>query len=263
MTRAPGAIHRFAELIERPIQESDRSSIATFNDLPPQMLQEARLVRKQGGRFPACEYLRFFVDKQDGGDAESFCEEVLEDGADAATWRIEDCLIGVVEQQREGLGLTVDGYIAGFDGVEGERWFRDCFLGGRPDEIPISSVGPGVLIRAVHYWTPLAIPKRKPSLRVCVIDPKYCIVERIPDSEIAVAIRRWMATLAAWWTRDYLMADAPRATVEGILGAYPVPVTPSADGLVALRALVQEARSGDPRWPGQVGYIGPDAWYRP
>jgi hypothetical protein len=51
--------------------------------------------------------------------------------------------------------------------------------------------------------------------------------------------------------------------VEGIIGAYPSPVTPSADGLVALRALVREARSADPRWPRQVGYIGPDDWYRP
>ena len=77
-----------------------------------------------------------------------------------------------------------------------------------------------------------------------------------------MAIRRWMATCAAWWARDYLTAEGPRATVEGIVAAYPEPVTPSADGLIALAALVREARSGDPRWPGQVGFIGPDDWYR-
>jgi len=217
------------------------------------------MVLKRGGPLPAVEYLGFFVAEQDSGDVMDFCEEVVKGGSDAATWRISDCLVGVVEERRAGIGLTIERYIAALDGVAGERWFRL-----RQDDVPLwdrlPDVGPGTLIRGMRYWTPFDVPNRDAPIRRLRLDALE--VDRVPDGDIDVAIRRWMATCAAWWARDYLLGEGPRATVAGIVAAYPEPVTPSADGLIALAALVREARSGDPRWLGQVGFIGPDDWYR-
>ena len=58
------------------------------------------------------------------------------------------------------------------------------------------------------------------------------------------------------------MAEGRCATVESIIAAYPSPIVPSPDGMIALRALVQEAQLDDPRWPREVGFIGPEEWYR-
>lgn len=108
------------------------------------------------------------------------------------------------------------------------------------------------------------MPPGPVPLRYSVIDPRYEIVELVSDERLDVEIRRWMASTAAWWANKYLTAEGPRSTLEGIVTtAYPGAVEPSADGLIAIRALVLEARSGDPRWPSQVGFIGPDEWYRP
>jgi len=257
-----GLIRKFAGAIERNVQETERGSIPTFNDLSSEMVAEARGVHRAGGRLAACSYLLFFVREQSDGDAESFCEEVIERGADASTWNIRDCLVSVVETDREGVTLSVDRYISALDGIEGERWFFARPLDVSNRGILMAGPGPGVLVRSVRYWTRLNAPTATDvHVRRIALDHD-CSVERIPDGQIDGAIRRWIASTAAWWTREYLLTEGQHAAVEGIIAAYPEPITPSVDGMIALRALVQEARSGDSRWPGQVGFIGPDDWYR-
>jgi hypothetical protein len=258
-----GVPRRFAEFVEREVRESERNSVPTLNDLPPWMVEEAKLVWRRGRLIPALDYLHFFVDGQDTADVMAFCEEVIAGGAEAATWRIADCLVGVAEKAREAITYTIENYLATLNGVAGERWFRSR----RKDEclqvFSPAGTGPGTLIRAMRYWTPFEVPNIDAPIRRLAIDPALGSVERVPDGEMDIEIRRWMASAAAWWARDYLGAEAPHATVEGIVAAYTEPAVPSADGLVALRALVREARLGDPRWPGQAGFIGPDGWYRP
>jgi len=257
-----GSIRKFAWAIERNVQETERGSIPTFNDLSPEMVAEVRAVRKVGGPMAASSYLLFFVREQSDGDADSFCEEVIDGGADVASWRTGDRLVGVAEWDRVALRLSVVEYISILEGIAGDRWYRSRLTSHSKEEIPVSDMGPGMLIRGMRYWTKLDVPKPSNLIRIVAIGSMHEVVERVPDADIDAAIRRWMASTAAWWTEKYLLSEGPRATVDGILAAYPEPVTPSVDGMIALRALVQEARSGDSRWPGQVGFIGPDDWYR-
>ena len=256
-------IRRFADVLGRAVSETERGSIPTFNDMPPSGVEEARLVRLRGGRISARDYLRFFVKTQREHDADSFCEDVLEGGADAKTWRIEDCVVGVVEARCEGISLTVEQYVSALDGIQGERWFRTERTDLSAGSIPMSQAGPGTLIREMHYWSTLSMPNPAASIQRLAIDPSCTAVRKVPDGSLELTIRRWMSSVAAWWSSKYLLTNAMDANVEGVLAAYPEQVTPSLDGLVAIRALVREARSGDPRWPSQVGFIGPDEWYRP
>jgi hypothetical protein len=254
-------ISRVAEYITRAVTESERGFVATFNDIGADMLEELRSIRRRAGRIPTCDYLGFFVATRGDGDAESFCEEVVEGGAAASTWRIADRLIGGHEHQREGVSLTVDHYLDGMEGIQGERWHQLAPNSYAGNDIGTPDLGPGVLIRDTRYWTSIRIPNQRPWVQGLILPAKDQLLH-IANDQIDVAVRRWMATTAAWWTKEYLMAQGPRATVEGVIAAYPEPVTPSADGLVAIRALVREAQAGDPRWPSHVGFIGPDEWYR-
>ncbi|HEX4417469.1 MAG TPA: hypothetical protein VH165_06190 [Kofleriaceae bacterium] len=255
-------LRRLAEYLDRPVHEAERGSIATFNDLPPTMVEEVKAIRSRGGRLPACDYLAFFVATHDGCDVEDFCEEVLEGGAEVATWHIRDCLVGVAERHREGISLTVERYLAILDPMPGERWYRVDALHPHDDKFPVPGTGPGTLMRDTHYWTSIDMEKPYPPIHRLIISPERLTVSRIPAENIDVEIRRWMASVAAWWASEYLLAEGDRATAEGVLAAYQERVEPSADGLIAIRALVREARLGHPRWPGQSGYIGPDDWYR-
>jgi len=76
-----------------------------------------------------------------------------------------------------------------------------------------TGVGPGCCIPPCALLDPAYDFRGMPRVRECVIDPRYGVTQRISEAVFDVEIRRWMATLAAWWTRDYLLAEAPRATV--------------------------------------------------
>lgn len=260
--RNPGLIHRFSSALDRSIEESQRNSIATFNDLSPQVLQEVRTVLRRGGPLAACEYLRFFVEIQNNGDAEAFCEEVVEGNAEAATWRTADCLLGVAETGHEGIGLSVSDYVAHLKDAPGELWFRSRRTACAQDEFPLPSVGPGAVVRNMRYWTPAGMANMAPPLRLVEIDPRGRTIERIQEVCVDTEIRRWMATLAAWWARHYLLSHSRDASVDGIVSSYPKSVAPSSDGVIAMEALIKEARLGDSRWPREAGFIGPNAWYR-
>jgi hypothetical protein len=255
-------VRRLAEFVDREIHISEWHSIPTLNHMPPNLLEEARTVWKRGRLIPTLRYLQFFVDNERRGDFMTFAEDVVAGGKDVATWGTANCFVGVVEHERSDITLTIDEYIATLDGVAGERWFRLRETGGDSRDFPALTAGPGTRLQGMRYWMRSDDVPSPPSIRRIRMWWSSLEAKRIPDGELDVAIRRWMAASAACCTRDYLRIEAQGATVEGVLAALRTPVAPSIDGVVALRALVQEARSGDPRWPGQVGYIGPDAWYR-
>jgi hypothetical protein len=259
----PPTISRVSSALGREVLESERGMIKTFNDLTPDMLAKAREIRRTRGRLDTSDYLRFFVATHSDSDAEAFCEEVIENGEDASTWKFADCLCGGYEFEHKIVTQTVTQYRRSFDGLEGERWFTTRAITTGGGGIPIAETGPGLIFRDTRYHTQFAKPHGDVALRYVAISPKYETVERIEENDLDVEIRRWMASTAAWWANKYLLAEGARSTVEGVIAAYPEPITPSPDGMIAVQALVQEVRSGDPRWPGQVGFIGPDSWYRP
>ena len=254
---------RVSDALGRQVDETERASVGTFNELSVAMVAEARHIRNTRGRLDTCEYLSFFVGAQHEGDAEAFCEDVIENGQAAATWRIADLLCGGHELRREGIRWTTSEYRSSFEGLTGERWFRTISAIEKYDRIPPADTGPGVVYRGTRYWTQRQHAPGPVPLRYTVIDSTYEVIERVSEEQLDIQIRRWMTSTAAWWANKYLTSEGPRATLEGVITAYPGAVEPSADGLVAIRALVREAKSGDPRWPGQVGFIGPDEWYRP
>ena len=156
---------RVAEALGREVHDSERGMIESFNDLPAAMVAEARQIRSTRGRYDTCDYLNFFVATHRQGDAETFCEDVVENGQDAAAWGIADLLCGGYELRREGITWTVAEYRAAFQGLTGERWFRTRSIIDRDGGIRLAENGPGALLRDTRYWTQLekshgAVPVR-------------------------------------------------------------------------------------------------------
>lgn len=235
------------EVLGHSLPADARGTIPSLNDLPPELLAEAKALADHAWPL-AVRYLRFYVVRSD--KAPDFCEEVLAGGADPATWGTRDLLCGLEAEMAELLSYSVSEVIERLRALPGERWFRMAVPSG-----PATWDGtlglPGVLVRAARYWWSA---EGFTSLTV------YSPLEQIADADLPVAIRRWMALRMTWWAREYLAQGAP--TFGGLVAAVAggADVAPTNDARIAIAALLRELQTpGDGR---PLGFRGPDEWYR-
>jgi len=246
-------IHR---IVQRDVPNSERGTIATLNDLPGWMVEEARAIARES-RLGAVRYLRFFVATQHVSSAEDFVEDVLLAGQDAAAWKVRDCIF-VPDEPSQLRTVGVARYVDALAALEGERWFR--VVPGSADHLSDSLPGVvGLVQRNTRYWhvTPVGITR-------CPLAGSADI-ESVAPTQLESSIRRWIAHRLAWWARDYLGQNRADATGDGIIQAASdgdmTPVT--ADARIAADALAREAVAyGDSAdFPRRAGFLGPDAWY--
>jgi hypothetical protein len=233
---------------------SEQGSIATLNDLPAWMVDEARVIARESV-VGAVRYLRFYVATHHSSSAEDFVEDVLLEGQDAATWKVRDCVCFPVERAAT-TALEVH-YLESLAGVEGERWFRIALRPG--DHHSAASRGAvGVLKRNVRYWhtTPDEIGDYP-------VKPED--IEVVDAVHLEISVRRWIAHRMAWWTRAHLEQRRPGLSGDDMLGAVPeVELSRvTADARIAADALAREvvAYGDSADFPRRAGFLGPDAWY--
>ena len=247
------------QALGRAIDDGACHSIATLNEASPAMIEDLRRLVPDGYLINA--YLRFHVVRYKMDNSEDFVKDVVIGGAEPSTWGFRDVFVHLEEPDRMFcLGLHWDLLRDRFAATAGARWWRACVSSVANSEASWSGWGAiGMRIDHVPYWW--RHPEGMMDSR-CT-DETGTLVEKVDDEAAPLALRRWIAFRIGWWAKDYLQRSGPAATAEGILTAMDAgPSDLSADGRIALHALVRECASAfDPE--RQVrGFVGPDEWYR-
>jgi hypothetical protein len=219
-------ISDFQQAMSRRVTEDQRGNAATLYDLDAATLEEARQVDRSGGARAAVGYLRFHVANCEREHALLFLEDVLRGGQDSATWETEDRLVGLVDRD-ESVTLDVARAIRELAAFSGERWFRIGFTPSDSTKIPIDRIGPGIRYRNMKYWSRIDLAGCSKMIDATRISGLPFVP--IEDDQIAIEMRRWIASCAAWWARSYLASERS-PTAAGIVSNYARPVMPSADG---------------------------------
>ncbi len=249
-------ISRVRRIVTRDVQPADEGSIATLNDLPPWMVEEARAIAKEA-RLDAVYYLRFHVRTHDGSNVEDFVQDVLRDGQDAHTWGIGDWLVAPCEA----MPVTSVGaeMLQTLQVVEGERWFRLApDLTKEPSDPSQGAVG--VLRRGLRYW------QHGPRIAGAdLFSTEGAAIEPVPVEKLESSFRRWLARRMAWRARSYLASAGAAVAAPGIIDAIAAghvgEVTRDAE--LAAMALAREVRAHGTEhdFGRRAGYLGPDSWY--
>lgn len=217
----------------------------TLNDLGDEPLRELReLAATSRGR--ATSRLERMVPDVPLGTIADFMDQVVLGGADAATWGRGDRLCVPDLPPRLLLAQPVEAILAPLAAVDGRRWLRMPARASEWDWSPFCG-GPGVLVADAPYWW--SGPDAANWTDAAAID-----LEEIGDLEVAV--RRWIASRAAFDLRAATLPDTP-AAIAAAVGAAGL----SPDGEVALAGLLRE-RGLDGAADRAPGFRGPDEWYR-
>jgi hypothetical protein len=233
-----------------------RGAIPTLNDVPPDILAEARRLA-QRSRGVAVDLLMFYVASADLGQLYDFVRDVVEGGEAPETWGVSDVLCTQdisVEQALVGGGAAV---LGGLSAIEGERWWRMQPAGERwsNDDWPGA---PGVLVKRVPYYWRSPTPAREfwhsPG-------KGRITIAKIEVAEIDLAVRRWLASRVAW--KLHVMDSHELTSVEEVCAVLGVEVDRvSTDGRLALTGMVHELTQIAPGLRRFPGFDGPDDWYR-
>ena len=247
------------EYLERTVGESERASIRNLNEVPDPLLQTMRASPRPIIWMRAPRVLRFFVAVINEEQALSFADEVIAKGDSATGWRNGCALYFQSYSSRDAHSVVVADLKASLEKVAGERFF--CRRGERLKGTI------GVLVRNHRYWhcTPFRNHEQE--------NESYGVIHAIPGEDLVkieerdfeCEMRRRMATDISVYTR---LASTSECSVDSVIAGlrqHPgigATAIPSNDGLISIRALVKEARSGSPDFPLRAGFIGPDDWYR-
>jgi hypothetical protein len=237
------------ELLGRQLPAEAQGSVPTLNDLPPEMLAEARRLAKEA-RVLAVRYLTYHVARCDMDDAAEFTDDVLRGGGDAAKWRVRDLLCFAKLDRSSLLAFSVEAFSARLQEVKGERWWRAVPTRAAWDYTGVAGA-PAVLVRSAPYWW------KSPAGAVAARGVRA--MEQVSDNQLSVAVRRWLASRMAWEAKAYLAQGTP--SVEGLVVALGGQEQPSADARVAAQALVREASLTAEAASAAPGFAGPDSWY--
>jgi hypothetical protein len=277
MTAFP-PLTRIASFLTREVTEAERETVPSYREMPSHLLQELRDVRKRCGRIAALRYLQFFVGRENERRAPDFIEDVVENpNAVASRWQIFDT---VIVAKLPIVSATVAAYLSVFDELDGERWYR---LVSEPLQLGVPDDGaPGILLRDYYWYGPT--PWRGESQdRPYVGRIQQCSrrdnnrLEEIPEAELPIAVRRWLAReIASHFRFTNLQPPYTYHAIRESLRSYSWPVRsddgrdrtlitdiePSADILIAIDALVKESQLPGADFPNSAGFLGPDDWYR-
>lgn len=240
----------------RALDFAQAHRVPTLNDITPTMLDDLRRLS------PLCvnAYLRFHLREGSEHVFDEFTRDVIRGHMDSKTWGYRDVLVLVPEDDRgQALTMSVEQLRAIFAGIEGKRWA--CFAVKNPHQVKhgagASAWGaPGVLVHHVPYFW--ASPRKEAVVHVT--SPLWEIND-IPETGLVVAFRRWIALRVSWWAkfRSIELSSATPGQVAEAIGVDFDRV--SADGLVALTALIREARGPFDPDKDVRGYTGPDEWF--
>jgi hypothetical protein len=158
-----------------------------------------------------------------------------------------------------------------YDNLVGEKFFR-VVENLKKHEFPAI----GVLVRDHRYWqTGLRYDDELPLQRFRVDDCMNASedLQFVDDNNYECFLRRCIANCIANRILP-LVTEGIRLTVpcvvEKMQQTYVMrdatstgrrEISPSADGLVAMHALVAEAATNSPEFRSNAGFIGPDDWY--
>lgn len=226
----------------RALPPGDRGSVASLNDLPEDVVEQAksllsvRLVR---------QLLEYYCGLQCRPYLPDFIEKVIAGHAPANRWRRVDGLVPAQSLSAQ-LCLDREALLAPLGGYSGMRIVPDqaSWKAGT------SWVGAPVRSRRDADYRSAA-----PQDAVSVVSPA---IEAAPDEDVTV--RRWIASRIA---RCMAAGDPPG--VQALFSA--VPSLPgvdqwSQDARIALAALLREFRDLPADEHAIPGFRGPDEWYR-
>lgn len=238
------------DALGRPLRAEDRGSVETLNDLPDELVREARVLNRTS-RVASTEYLRYYVRKADVVDG--FIQDVLEhDKVSAAEWGKRDVMCFPHGSAAQCAVLDETRLLAPLSDIEGERWVRVVPTPWGWDWSGIAGA-PGVLVRAAPYWF-------EPPETVAYGDVESEVIEEIPVDGLDIAVRRWLASRVAWELRrrDPVTGTNMMEVCAG-LG-----IEPERLSMWARAAIGGLLRSGWPVSTGSPppGFDGPDDWYR-
>jgi hypothetical protein len=230
----------------RSLSASDAGTVPSLNELPPELLAEARALAGRS-RLAAVELLRFYVVRSDLDHTAAFVDEVLLAQQDAAGWGFQDMIC--VPQAKFPVVLTrsVPELLNQVKSIEGERWLRIEPALAAWDWSPLAG-GPGVVVRAAPYWW------------VGPDDSNWAALDREPAERIvdlSVGVRRWIASRVAWELR---MAKDVHTIEEACVALRISRSTMSRDSAVAIDGWLRERSI--PSSVRAPGFRGPDSWYR-
>jgi hypothetical protein len=282
MTRSSEAI---AFYLERPVSESERGSIPTLNDVGGELLETLRGWPRPYAMLYGPHCLEFFVAEHEGVNwmqiegrflREQFVEDIYDRKAEPAEWKRGPAFFGLDRIMFELQSVDVASVISDLATVPGDRYYQMVYAGGTLAEI-------GVIFADYRYWmtpnksAPHVGPGRIVDLSKMELRSKdgkpMPEIRYVPESDLPVALRRWQALMFQRIAgEDYWAAGNP--TAESLahrlmhfdqlgrpkenLGEH----QPTADALIAMRALIAEYRLNSPDFAQRAGALGPDEWYR-
>jgi hypothetical protein len=240
-------------LLGRELPASERGSVSTLNDLPHERLQEAAALAARA-RLAAVEYLLFYVGNAELDHASDFVDDVLLGGADPRSWGISDVLFAPGTKLVNALQIDVPTVLQPLEVIVGERWWRVAPERELWDWSGLCGA-PGVLVRRAPYVWSAEAARLGVGGHALYDEP----LEQVHD--LAIAMRRWMASRVAWQLAQQGVTLAADATVSDVMTALSADVPCSADAEIAIRGLLREERELGPASDAVPGFRGPDEWY--
>jgi hypothetical protein len=238
----------FERYLGRALTAEERGAVPTLNDVTPAILREATVIA-QASVVAATTYLQEVVKVADLDSAAEFVKEVVCGGGAAATWRVADRLCIPTVDLAVLLTRGTDAILEPLLPVEGDRWWMFKPIANNWNHTSFCGA-PGVIVRGARYW--FRGPRHTTYTSVQADDVT-------PVSDLAIAVRRWIASRLAWNPR--LRPAEARTSPAAICETFGVAMDAvSEDGRIVLDAVIRElAMEGSS--PAPPGFRGPDEWY--
>ncbi len=242
----------------RRIAEGERASLRDLNALPESLKHELSLLAPM----ERAVYLRFLVLPEERQFLKRYTDDIFDRGVDPAEWRRGGAVFPDYTEA-ELLGRDVPAILAPLEWHEGEAWARVKPI-LRQWEVFDTSVGMPLIVRAEMTYRHRAAP------HAGRLFPPF-VLPNEPILDVAIAIRRWLATRVAQRARARMAPDARAGWERGLAEAHSVEdllrragfeaIQPSRDATLALEALRREVARSDLATVEPPGFRGPDDWY--
>ena len=214
-------------------------SIASLNDLPEELIEEARRLDSAP---LARMLLGYYVPSDSRSYLKNFIEDVVDGGQPAKSWRRGGVLVpaqSLADQLTEPREVLL-GPIGGFAGLRTiprlESWSAGTSWIGAP----------------ARPWPEADYRSSTPSGAALLSSPRL-----EPAQDEAVTVRRWIAARLA-----RSLGGASPGSVEAMLGpSFPPEPLWSPDARAAAAGLAREHRTMGPPKEEIPGFRGPDSWF--
>jgi hypothetical protein len=225
----------------RALPEADRGSVPDLNDMPEQVVAEAK---KLASRSLVRELLEYYSGLKNRPYLPAFIDDVIDRVTPVRLWRRGDVLVPAPSLADQ-LCLHRDTLLAPIGGYDGVRIVPDLGRWRAGD----SSVGAPAKCRPDANYR-----SGTPMGSINLVNP-----ELEPATSVEITVRRWIASRIARCS-----TSGERTTIEGLLAhIQPLPALEqwSQDARIAVAALMREFRVLPSSEQEVPGFRGPDNWY--